>query len=117
MVDLSRPGRWRVPGWAGQWVVRAVRAGGIDAARLEAARSVARRGGERFQHDAGSVPRSLKKQFQAAGVPPWARPAPLLLDAQGALLIVPGLGVDARAIAPVGVPQRSVRWLPDPHDA
>jgi tRNA(Ile)-lysidine synthase len=117
VVDLSRPGRWRVPGWAGQWVVRAVRAGGIDAARLEAARSVARRGGERFQHDAGSVPRSLKKQFQAAGVPPWARPAPLLLDAQGALLIVPGLGVDARAIAPAGVPQRSVRWLPDPYDA
>jgi tRNA(Ile)-lysidine synthase len=117
VIDLSRPGRWRLPGWGGQWVVRAVRAGGIDASRLESARSVARRGGERFQRHAGGVPRSLKKQFQAAGVPPWARHAPLLLDAAGALLLVPGLGVDARAIAPRDVPQRALRWLPDPEAA
>lgn len=113
VIDLSRPGRWRVPGWGGQWVVRAVRAGGIDAVRLESAHCVARRGGERFQRHAGGVPRSLKKQFQAAGIPAWARSAPLLLDATGALLLVPGLGVDARAVAPAGVPQRALRWLPD----
>lgn len=116
VIDLSRPGRWRVPGWGGQWVVRAVRAGGIDAARLGSVRSVARRGGERFQRHAGGVPRSLKKQFQAAGIPAWARSAPLLLDAAGALLLVPGLGVDARAVAPAGVPQRALRWLPDRAD-
>ncbi|MBI3154159.1 MAG: tRNA lysidine(34) synthetase TilS [Burkholderiales bacterium] len=112
-VDLSRPGCWRVPGWSGQWVVRVVRRGGIAAQRLQDARVAPRHGGERFQRHAGGVPRSLKKQFQAAGVPAWARGAPLLLDAAGALLLVPGLGVDARAVAPARVAQRAVQWRPD----
>ena len=53
-------------------------------------------GGEQFQAGAGRPPRSLKKQYQAAGVPAWQRGGPLLYS-DGQLLFVPGLGIDARA--------------------
>ncbi|MBA3596466.1 MAG: tRNA lysidine(34) synthetase TilS, partial [Methylibium sp.] len=68
-----------------------------------------RSGGERFQGAPGRPPRSLKKQFQAAALPAWAREGPLLLDA-GQLVFVPGLGIDARAIAAPGEPQLVLRW-------
>jgi hypothetical protein len=45
-------------------------------------------------------------------VPPQAREGPLVYDAQGALLFVSGLGVDARVWAPPDVPQWSLRWVP-----
>ena len=82
------------------------------AARLRGCELRVRSGGERFQATPGGRARSLKKQFQAAGVPAWQRHAPLLYDRDGHLLWVPGLGVDARALAPATAPQWRLVWLP-----
>jgi tRNA(Ile)-lysidine synthase len=112
-LDLSRPGRHAVPAWGGCWVVTRVRQGGLAVDRLRTACLRPRQGGERFQSAAGSLPRSLKKQYQAAGVPAWSRQAPLLWAGDGALLFVPGLGVDARQLAPAGSAQMAVRWACD----
>jgi tRNA(Ile)-lysidine synthase len=92
--------------------LREVAQGGVPLASLHGARWVDRQGGERFQRAANTPPRSLKKQFQAAGVPAWARDAPLLVAADGALLFVPGLGIDARALSRPGRPRVSVEWVP-----
>ncbi|MFN3298205.1 tRNA lysidine(34) synthetase TilS, partial [Caldimonas sp.] len=70
----------------------------------------ARSGGEQFQAGPGRPPRTLKKQFQSAGVPVWAREGPLVYDAQGHLLFVPSLGMDARAWADAGRRQWRLRW-------
>ena len=74
-------------------------------------RLLPRQGGERFQAGAGRPPRSLKKQFQQAGVPGWARQGPLLY-AGDALVFVPGLGLDARAVAMPGRSRVTLRWEP-----
>lgn len=111
-VDLSRPGRYPQPGWRGAWLVEAV-GPGIAPARLARAAQRGRGGGEQFQRAPGSVPRSLKKASQEAGLPPWRRGGPLLLDVDGRLLVVAGLGMDARAFAGQDEPQLSVRWLED----
>jgi tRNA(Ile)-lysidine synthase len=86
--------------------------GGVALAVLRDAQWRARSGGERFQRAAGTPPRSLKKQFQAAGVPAWQRDAPLLFSADGRLLFVPGLGIDARALAAPGEAQCALAWVP-----
>jgi tRNA(Ile)-lysidine synthase len=46
-------------------------------------------------------------------LPAWQRGGPLLFSAQGQLLFVPGLGIDARAVAPPGAPQLRVSWCAD----
>ena len=94
--------------------LRAVEEGGIATALLAGAEWRPRTGGERFQRAPGTPPRSLKKQFQTAGIAPWQRDAPLLFSADGRLLFVPGLGIDARAVALPGEPQQAVAWLPVP---
>jgi tRNA(Ile)-lysidine synthase len=71
-----------------------------------------RRGGEQFQRSRRSVPRSLKKQFQSAGLPAWQRGGPLLYG-DGELLYVPGLGIDARVQAQGGGAMLGLRWMPD----
>lgn len=86
--------------------------GGVSLAVLRDAQWRKRSGGERFQRAAGTPPRSLKKQFQDAGVPAWQRDAPLLFSADGRLLFVPGLGIDARALAAPGEAQCALAWLP-----
>lgn len=111
-IDLSREGRVAVPAWRGSFEVRAVDSDGLAPQRLRHCELRARSGGERFQRARGSPPRSLKKQFQDAGVPAWQRGGPLLYGAQ-ALLFVPGLGVDARCQAQHGTPMLGLRWLPD----
>ena len=88
----------------------AVEEGGIPTRLLQGAHWRPRVGGERFQRAPGTPPRSLKKQFQAAGVAAWQRDALLLIAADGQLLFVPGLGVDARALALPGEPQQAVIW-------
>lgn len=103
-------GRYPVSVWGGTLVLRRVRAGGVALARLRDAELRPRRGGERFQLTPGSTPRSLKKQFQALGVPESARRGPLLY-AGGELVFVPGLGVDARARAAPGEPQVALQWV------
>lgn len=110
-VDLSRPGCHALPQWGGTLVVRQVAAGGVAAERLAEARLQPRAGGERFQLDVGSVPRSLKKQYQASAVPEGQRRGPLIYDGP-TLLFVPGLGFDARCLAPAGVDQCSLTWEP-----
>jgi tRNA(Ile)-lysidine synthase len=112
LMDLSRPGRFPQPDAAGVWHVSRARSGGLAAADLQAVQGRARQGGERFRLRPDAPSRSLKQQFQAAGVPPWQRQAPLLLHADGRLLFVPGLGVEGRSQAPEGTAQLRLRWEP-----
>ena len=111
-IDLSRAGRIAVPSWSGTFEVRAVPSGGLPSQQLCHCELRARSGGEQFQRSSKSVPRSLKKQFQAARVPAWQRSGPLVYG-EGQLLFVPGLGIDARVQARPGAPMLHLRWLPD----
>jgi tRNA(Ile)-lysidine synthase len=113
LIDLSCAGRWPVPGWAGVVEVSTATGPGLPVDQLRRALWRRRSGGERFQARPGSPPRSLKKQFQAAGVPEHQRAVPLLWSADGALLFVPGLGLDARHWASAGQPALALRWCPD----
>ncbi len=113
VLDLSRPGRWPVPGWGGVIEVKRCQTGGVSPQHLRSVALAARGGGERFQAHAGGIPRSLKLQFQSAGVPAEARQGPLLWR-DGQLLFVPGLGLDARCRADAGQNQLSLAWWPDP---
>ncbi len=112
-LDLRPPGRYPLPGWDGALVVSDVAEGGVAIGRLSDVRVTPRRAGDRFQSHAGGPPRMLKKQFQSLGVPAWRRDGPVLRDADGVPLFVAGLGLDARARAPAGRPQRAVSWVPD----
>lgn len=112
-VDLSRPGRYPLPAWRGTLEVRSVAEGGVATAALQGVVLKPRGGGERFQLSPGGIARSLKKQFQAREVPAWQRAGPLVWQG-GELLFVPGLGLDARQLAPPGQPQRLLHWWPDP---
>jgi tRNA(Ile)-lysidine synthase len=85
---------------------------GLPLRLLDQARWQAREGGERFQRAGKTPARSLKKQFQAAGIPAWSRTAPMLVAQDGMLLFVPGLGTDARALAATGEPRVSLEWVP-----
>jgi tRNA(Ile)-lysidine synthase len=117
-LDLTRPGVVALESWQGHFIVSAVEHGGAPTAMLCRLRAQCRTGGERFQLAAHGAARSLKKQFQARGVPAWEREGPLLYTAEGRLLFVPGLGIDARLLAEPGAPQRALRWVggraPDP---
>lgn len=111
-LSIRRAGRYRLVGWGGTLVARRVAAGGVPLARLTDLNLVERSGGEQFQSGPGRPPRSLKKQFQASGVPAWARTGPLLYAGEQ-LLWVPGLGPDARVLAEAGEVQLSLDWMPD----
>ena len=109
--DLSRPGVHELDGWGGAIEVRRVASGGV-AATLAARLELRARGpGDQFQAGAGRPARSLKLQFQAAGVPAWQRLGPVLC-ADGRTVFVPGLGLDARALATPGEAQVSLAWRP-----
>lgn len=110
-LSITRAGRYRLPGWSGELIVRRVKQGGVPLAWLAHLSIAARGGGEQFQAGFGRPPRSLKKQFQSAGVPAWAREAPLFYSG-GQLVFVPGLGVDARAIGIPGQAQVEFEWQP-----
>ena len=113
-LDLSQPGRHLLPGWAGHLLVRPVAGGGVPAAALQAVQPRARGGGERFQSHAAGLPRALKKQYQQAAIPAQAREGPLLWTADGRLLFVPGLGLDARVVGAAGMPGLALHWCPGP---
>lgn len=106
---LRRAGRYALPGWGGVLVAQRVREGGVALDRLAQLGLAPRRGGERFQSAPGRPARSLKKQFQTAALPAWARGGPLVLDGS-ALVFVPGLGIDARVLAAPGEPQLALHW-------
>ena len=112
-LALRRAGRYPLPGWGGVLVARRVDEGGVALSRLAALTLAARQGGEGFQAAPRAAVRSLKKQYQALGVPAWARHGPLLLSGD-ALVFVPGLGIDARALAAPGEPQLALHWEPAP---
>ena len=117
VLDCSHPGHWPLPGWPGCIEVSVVDPAsaqpGLSPSVLSWVRPRARTGGEQFQTSPRSLPRSLKKQFQAAGVPEHQRAVPLLWSADGQLLFVPGLGPDARHWAPAGQPALALRWCAD----
>jgi len=110
--SLLRCDRYAIDGWNGTLEVFATDQRGIAPHRLAQVAVRVRAGGEQFQLQPAGVARSLKKQFQAAGVPAEGRDGPLLFGAAGTLLFVPGLGVDARAWASPGAPQWGLRWHP-----
>ena len=116
-IDISQPGCHVCPGVPGHFVVDTTAEGGAAALALKAVRAQPRVGGERFSLAPNGMPRSLKKQFQARQVPPWQRDGPLLFTAQGQLLFVPGLGIDGRLQAALGMPQLRIAWQPGPPPA
>jgi tRNA(Ile)-lysidine synthase len=107
---IRRSGRHVLPGDLGGVSVQRVSQGGVPLACLREAEWRVRSGGEQFQSGAGRPARSLKKQFQQAGVSAWARSGPLLWLGDR-LLFVPGLGLDARVAELPGVPRVDLVWL------
>jgi tRNA(Ile)-lysidine synthase len=108
-LAILRAGRHALPAWGGVLVVRRVMEGGVPIAWLAHAELRARSGGERFQAGLGRPARSLKRQYQAAGIPAWQREGPLLYSG-GQLVFVPGLGLDARVIGLPGQPLVTLAW-------
>jgi len=110
-LSLLRCDRYAVPGWDGALEVFATAERGVAPHRLAQVQARVRAGGERFVLNPAGGARSLKKQWQSQGVPAEGRDGPLVWGGDGALLFVPGLGVDARAWAPAGAPQWGLRWV------
>lgn len=115
-VQILGVGDHELPAWPGCLRVTEVTHGGVAPALLAQVSVRPREGGEQFQAGAGRPPRSLKKQFQALGVPAWCRQGPLLW-AREQLVFVPGLGLDARCLAPSGEPQWALEWVPNAREA
>jgi len=113
VVDLHVPGEYRLAPWAGRLVVCSAADGGAPAAMLRHVVARDRKGGESFRAAPRAMARSLKKQFQAMGVPAWDRTGPLVYTAAGDLLFVPGLGIAADQRAAPGEPQLRLSWVPD----
>lgn len=111
MLNVLAPGMHDLAPWAGSLRVSPVERGGVRPPMLAGAIARPREGGEQFQTGPGRPARSLKKQFQALGVPPWCRDGPLIWSGE-VLVFVPGLGVDARCQAPAGEPQWGLEWVP-----
>ena len=109
-LSIGAPGVYQVPSWHGALRAHRVMHGGLPLARLDALELRSRTGGERFQAGAARPARSLKKQYQAAGLAPWQRDGPLVYS-RGALVFVPRLGVDARARASAGELQLMLEWI------
>jgi tRNA(Ile)-lysidine synthase len=110
-LRIQRAGVVKLPGWGGELHVEAVTELGVPLAWLAHAELRERRGGEQFQAGVARPPRSLKKQFQDAGVPEWERTGPLVYSG-GQLVFVPGLGLDARVLGLPGQTLATLGWVP-----
>ena len=108
-LQVPRAGIYRLPGWGGSLRVVRVREGGVPLAWLGQLELRAREGAEQFQAGIGRPPRSLKKQFQNAGIAAWERDGPLVYSG-GQLVFVPGLGLDARVVGLPGQPLVALHW-------
>jgi len=108
-LNVARAGAYRLPGWGGQLRVRRVTEGGVPLAWLARLELRERAGAEQFQAGIGRPPRSLKKQFQSAGLAAWERVGPLVYSG-GMIVFVPGLGLDARVVGLPGQPLVSLEW-------
>jgi tRNA(Ile)-lysidine synthase len=86
----------------------------VACARLDGANVTvrARAGGERIRLAGDRPRRALKGILQDAGMPPWQRESLPLVFCDGALAVVPGIGVDVAFQAGAGAPGRTVRWRP-----
>ena len=115
-LSLRRAGTYPLPGWSGSLQVERVREGGVPLPWLAHLELRPRAGAEQFQAGMGRPPRSLKKQYQDAGVPMWDRAGPLIFSG-GQLVFVPGLGIDARVVGLPGQALVSLRWVPLPRHA
>jgi len=112
-VRVTEAGTYPLPGWGGFLRATMTHQAGIAIGALGKIALLPRSGAEQFQAGPGRPPRALKKQYQAVGVSPDRRSGPLLYS-KGQLLFVPGLGVDARVIAPTGDPQMALEWCEGP---
>lgn len=110
-LAIRRAGRYRLPGWGGALHATRVNQGGVPLAWLAHLDLRERQGGEQFQSGFARPARSLKKQYQAAGVPEWERGGPLVFSG-GQLVFVPGLGIDARVVGLPGQAQMMLAWEP-----
>lgn len=110
-LDLSRPGVVPVAGWGGAFHV-APAGCGVAPELLRDVVLRPRQGGERFALAPLATPRSLKKQYQAVGVPAWGRAGPLVWAA-GRLVWVPGLGIDGR-VRSTDAGALDIRWVAGP---
>ena len=110
-LSIRRAGLHRLPGWAGNLKATRVHENGVPLAWLAQLDLLERSGGERFQTGPSRPPRSLKKQYQEAGVPSSDRHGPLVYSG-GQLVYVPGLGLDARVIGLRGQPMLTLEWVP-----
>ncbi len=108
-LSVRRAGLYKLPGWAGELHVQRTAQGGVPLAWLGQLELRERSGGEQFQAGVGRPPRSLKKQYQSAGLAAWYRDGPLLFSG-GQLVFVPGLGIDSRVLALPGQAQVALQW-------
>ena len=115
-LQVLRAGTYRLHGWGGSLRVVRVREGGVPLAWLGQVELKAREGAEQFQAGIGRPPRSLKKQFQNAGIAAWERDGPLVYSG-GQLVFVPGLGLDARVVGLPGQPLVTLHWEAAQHAA
>jgi tRNA(Ile)-lysidine synthase len=114
LLQWTRAGTKRVQAWGGRLALRRAPAG-APGALMELPCTLllrARRGDDQFQTKPGATVRSLKKQFQSRGVAAWDRMGPVVAQADGTLLWVPGLGWDARVPQVPGGWQ--LHWSADP---
>ena len=109
LLSVTRAGRYDLPGWAGRLHAERTSGEGVPLAWLARLELRPRVGAERFQSGLGRPARSLKKQYQSAGVPAWERAGPLLYSG-GQLVFVPGLGLDARVLGLPGQALVRLRW-------
>lgn len=109
-LSVRRAGTCALPGWGGRLQVTRVTEDGVPLAWLAHLELKARQGAEQFQAGMSRPPRSLKKQFQGAGIPAWERSGPLIYSG-GQLVFVPGLGLDTRVIGLPGQALVTLRWL------
>lgn len=109
-VSIHAVGLYPLAEANGALLIKPVLQGGVALERLHLCELRPRQGGEQFQRAVNQPARSLKKQFQSMGIAAWARHAPLLW-AGNDLVYVPGLGIDARALALPEQMQVSIEWL------
>lgn len=115
-LDASRPGRYAIEPWRGVLHIAPVGEGGIALPLAADLTLRARSAADRFQAGPGRPRRSLKLQFQSAGISADERLVPVVCH--GDLpVFVPGLGIDARALARPGEAQVALSWFAQGGDA
>lgn len=112
-VSITGPGRYDLQPAQGVLVVEAITEGhepGVPWAALASLSWRWRAGGEDFQLAKNRPVRSLKKQFQSVGVPAWLRETPILWS-QDRIVLVPGLGIDARILTETTQSRARLTWV------